>query len=174
MKNKPTPFIASYLIIEEQLKKIAHTLKEIEDNSVNRTIDAYDIIKTAIGVIDEQHARTRSIVLSALIDFEPGVVYAFADNQLDYQMLGLKLLELGVTLSQSSTPLEKATTVATLIHHFNKYSIAIHENMSREEATLLPLLYRYYDDKDITMMQMRAEQRLSIKHLYQPHLEPSY
>jgi hypothetical protein len=174
MKNRPNPFTASNLIIEERLKHIESVLKAIDNATKDNPFDVYQEIKYSIRAIDKQHAKTISVVLAALVEYEPGVVHAFADYQQTHQMLGLKMLDAAETLVISTTPLEKATAAAALIHRFNKYSAAIHENTSREEVTLLPLLKRYYNGEEIMIMQVQAEQALVTQHLNMLVPEPIF
>ena len=165
MKNRPNPFNASSLIIEEQLQHIASVLKAIDNATKDTPFDVYQEIKYTIRAIDKQHAKTLSVVLAVLVEYEPGVAHAFADYQQTHQTLGLKMLDAAETLLISTTPTERATAAAALIHSFNKYSVAIHENASREEATLLPLLNRYYNAEEIMIMQAQAEQALAAQRL---------
>lgn len=162
MKNKPNPFIASNFIIESQLQNITYQLKALDGASPDHLNDLYMEIKSAMRVIDKQLAKTKSVVFSALFnyEYEPGVVQAFADNQLKHQSLGLRVQEIAKSLMNCISSSEKATTSAALIHHFNKYRLALHECLSREEVALLPLLHRYYNEKELMKMQVQLEQAL--------------
>jgi len=145
-------------IIEEQLQYISNRLKEIENSSTSSLFELYKTIKAALQSIGRQQIRTKAAVLQALVEYEPRVVQAFADNHVEYQRFELKILDIANALLYSIAPLEKATLAAALVHYFNKYNIAIHETLSKEEATLLPLLYRYYNEQELTKIQMSLEQ----------------
>jgi hypothetical protein len=80
-------------------------------------------------------------------------------------MMGQTMLEIAEALFLYTTPPEKATAIAALIHHFNKYSSALHENTNREEVTLTPLLQRYYNEEEIMLMKAQVEQALSARSL---------
>ncbi|ANE50608.1 hypothetical protein [Flavisolibacter tropicus] len=163
MKNKPNPFSITSHIIEERLQNIDNELKVLDRSAEKSFLTVYNQIKYAIRAIDKQHAKTMSVVMSALAEYEPGVVQAFADHTIVHQMLGQKLLEKTEALLLHSS--EKATATAALIHQFNKYSTVIHENINREEVTLRPLLLRYYDEQEMALMQVQIEQVLSSKNL---------
>jgi hypothetical protein len=165
MKNKPNPFIASNLIIEEQLQHITYQLKELDKSAERNVLDFYNKIKYAMRAIDKQHAKTLSVVMAALSEYEPGVLHAFANNQMVHQIMGQTLLEIAEALFLYTTPPEKATAIAALTHHFNKYSSTIHENTNREEVTLTPLLQRYYNEEEIMLMKAQVEQALSARSL---------
>lgn len=165
MKNKPNPFVASNLVVEEQLQNIAAVVKVAEKATKESLFEVYSNIKYAIRAIDKQHAKTTTIVMAALVEYEPGVVDAFTGYEVNHQTLGVKMLEATESLLLSISPTEKATAVAALTHHYNKYSAAIHENAFREEATLLPLLKRYYNEEEIKLMQVQVEQALAEKRL---------
>lgn len=163
MKNKPNPFIVTSHIIEEQLQNIDNELKLLDRSTEKNLLTVYNQIKYALRAIDKQHTKTMSVVMTALAEYEPGVVQAFTDHQFLHQMMGQKLLEKTEALFLHTS--EKVTATAALIHHFNKYSSVIHENINMEEVTLLPLLLRYYDEQEIRIMQVQIEQALSAKNL---------
>ncbi|HYH14970.1 MAG TPA: hypothetical protein VD794_07115, partial [Flavisolibacter sp.] len=154
MNSTSTPFTAKRHFIEEQLLRITIRLKNIDNTTNDDFLAIYQELQQAFQSIEKCYVELKFIVLTALIEYEPGVVYAFADNHLLHEMLGLKIVEIaeGVLLSESR--LEKATGIASLIYHFNKYYMAIHENMYLEEATLLPLLKRYYNDDELLNIRM--------------------
>jgi predicted component of type VI protein secretion system len=173
MKNKPNPFIPSSLVIKEQLQNINDQLKALEKGAVKNVLEAYNQIKYAIRAIDKQHAKTMSVVMAALSAYEPGVVHAFADNQLAPQMMGQKMLQITEALFLYTAPTEKATATAALIHQSNKYSFTLHEHINKEEVTLLPLLQRYYNEEEMLLMQIQIEQVLAAKNLQTLVPEPS-
>jgi hypothetical protein len=156
MKKNPSPFIVTSIIIEDALQHLDYLVKALESVSADANENLYKEVRSAMQTIDRQHARTKSQVLSALFEYELGVVQAFSDNQIGHQLLGQKVQELTKALSHSLTTSERATTVASLIHHYNKYRIALHECLSREEVTLLPLLKRYYNEPELMRMREQA------------------
>ena len=160
MNSTPTPFNSTRVFIEEQLLAITTKLKSIDPSKRDNLFAIYKDAKRTFYSIEKHQAALRSIVFSALVEYEPSVVYAFSDNHLPHEVLGLKILEIAETLLHSESAAETATGIAALIHHFNKYSTALYENIYREEATLLPLLKRYYSEEALAAMQIQGADKL--------------
>ena len=174
MKNTTNPFTIATIFIEDQLQQIAYQVRTLENASIDEVDNISKKVKSAFRNIDRQHAQTKSLIISALFEYEPGVVQAFADSQLAHQLLGQKVQEQVKAFTARLSNAEKATAAALLIHQFNKYRLALHECLSREEVSLFPLLKRYYADTDLLKIKGQVEQTLIPQETHSASLDLVY
>ncbi|QNA45087.1 hemerythrin domain-containing protein [Lacibacter sediminis] len=117
--------------------------------------EAVQQVKIILDLFDE-HAHTEdTFILPAIVEYEPSVVDAFAQEHVKDLALSNKLNGLLQAFSLTISPDAKREIGAAISNAVFEFMLFNLEHMKKEEDVLNKLLWRYYDDEVLHGITMK-------------------
>ena len=141
--------------LRAMLYDTALTLQQTHFTEIDQSYTAAKKVRTALEIFSANAAHKNHFVLPAIQEYEPSIADLF---RMEYEMdhvMSRKLEELLVGHNHAVRPELKTETGLAISKAFQEFMVCNLEHMSKEEAVLNEILWRYYSDAEIESISRR-------------------
>ena len=133
----------------------ALTLQQTHFTDTDQSYGAVKKLRTTVEIFDANAAHKDHFILPAIQEYEPSIADLFKMQHEKEHDLSKKLGELLVAYNHAVKPELKIETGHAITRAFQEFMVYNLEHMSKEEAVLNEILWRYYSDAEIESISKR-------------------